>query len=158
MIKEDLPVTSAAPFTREQLRLLKRFPEQLVILVSSFPVVMLKKNCKIIFKDFPNSAIFVKAKFTLHGDQNDQESNFIQLIKLRGTDDPNIMKHLGQNTDKYTCHQVQNEIIQIMALSVLRKISEDFHSSPDFSLMADEVTDASNREQVVICLLRLTFL
>ena len=82
----------------------------------------------------------------MHGDQNDQESNFIQLMKLRGTDDPNIIKHLGQNTDKYTCHQVQNEIIQIMGLNILRKIKDDFHSYTHFSLMADEVTDTSNQE------------
>ena len=41
---------------------------------------------------------------------------------------------------------------KIMVLNVLRKISEDFHSSPYFSLM---VTDTSNREQVVICLPRV---
>ena len=73
-------------------------------------------------------------------------------MKLRGVDDSNIIKHLGQSTDKYTCHQVQNEIIQIMALTVLRKISEDFHTATYFSLMADEITNASNREQVVISL------
>ena len=42
-----------------------------------------------------------------------------------------------------------------MALNILRKISEDFHSLPYFSLMADEVTDTSNREQFVICLHRV---
>ena len=42
-----------------------------------------------------------------------------------------------------------------MALNILRKISEDFHSSPYFSLMADEVTNTSNREQFVICLHRV---
>ena len=62
------------------------------------------------------------------------------------------IKHLDQGTDKYTCHQVQSEIIQIMALTILRKISENFHTFTYFSLIADEVTNASNREQVVICL------
>ena len=76
-------------------------------------------------------------------------------MKLCGRDNPNIIKHFEQSTDKYTCHQVQNEIIQIMALTVLWKVSEDFHSYTYFSLMADEVTDASNREQVVICLRRV---
>ena len=33
-------------------------------------------------------------------------------MKLRGADDDNIMKHLEQHSDKYTCHQVQNEIIK----------------------------------------------
>lgn len=85
----------------------------------------------------------------MRGDQNDQESNFMQLMKLCEVDDANIMKHLECHSDKYTCHQVQNEIIKIMAL---RKSATDFHTSMYFSLMADEVTDSSNREQVVVCL------
>ena len=74
------------------------------------------------------------------------------MIKLRGADDDNIMKHLAQNSDKYTCHQVQNEIIKITALTVLRKWVTDFYTSVYFSLLANEVTDSSNREQVVVCL------
>ena len=42
-----------------------------------------------------------------------------------------------------------------MGLNVLRKIKDDFHPSTHFSLMADEVTDASNQEQLVICLRRV---
>lgn len=89
------------------------------------------------------------------GDHFDFESNFLQLKKLCGADDDNIMKHLAQNSDKYTCHQVQNEIIRIMALTVLRKLATDFHTSVHFFLMANEVTDSSNREQVVVCLHRV---
>ena len=62
----------------------------------------------------------------LRGDRNDLESNFIQLTKLCGIDDPNVMKHLEQYTDKYTCHQVKDEMIRIMALHILKKISADF--------------------------------
>ena len=42
-----------------------------------------------------------------------------------------------------------------MALSVLHKLAVDYHESRYFSLMADEVIDACNREQVVICLHRV---
>ena len=42
-----------------------------------------------------------------------------------------------------------------MSLTVLRKLTTEFHSSVYFSLMADEVTDSSNREQVVVCLRRV---
>ena len=91
----------------------------------------------------------------LRGDQNDLESNFLQLMKLHGIDDENVMQHLAQHSDKYTCHQVQNEIIRIMALTILRKLATDFHASVYYSLMADEVTDSSNREQLVVCLRRV---
>ena len=36
-----------------------------------------------------------------------------------------------------------------MALTDLRKLATDYHTSVYFSLMADEVTNSSNREQVV---------
>ena len=38
---------------------------------------------------------------------------------------------------------MQNEMLDVMALEV--------HISPFYSIMADENTDSSNREQVVIC-------
>ena len=113
------------------------------------------RNRAYIFKVFQTIQFLTRQGLPLRGDQNDLESNFLQLMRLRGADDDNITKHLEQYSDKYTCHQVQNEIIRIMALTVLRKLAMDFHTSVYFSLMADEVTDSSNREQLVICLRRV---
>ena len=113
------------------------------------------QNRSYVLKIFQTIQFLSRQSLALRGDKNDQESNFIQLLKLRGIDDPNVMKHLEQCTDKYTCHQVQDEMIGIMALHILRKISADFHTSTYYTIMADEVTDASNREQVVICLRRV---
>jgi len=110
------------------------------------------QNRDYVLKVFQTIQYLSRQSLALRGDQNDQESNFIQLMKLRGADDPNIMKHLGQSTDKYTCHQVQDEMIGIMAFHNLRKLST---TSVHYSIMADEVTDASNREQVVVCLRRI---
>ena len=46
----------------------------------------------------------------------------------------------------------QNEILQIMALKVLRAIASDIAESGYYSNMANESTDASNIEQLVICI------
>ena len=73
-------------------------------------------------------------------------------MKLQGVDDENVMQHLAQHSDKYTCHQVQNEIIRSMALTVLRKLATDFHTSVYYSLMADKVTDSSNRVEWMMIL------
>ena len=54
--------------------------------------------------------------------------------------------------DKYTCHQVQNKMLKVMALSNLRKIAGDLSQARYFCIMSDECTDASNREQLVICI------
>ena len=44
----------------------------------------------------------------------------------------------------------QNEILQIMALKVLRRIASDLAESGYYCIMADESIDASNIEQLVI--------
>ena len=41
----------------------------------------------------------------------DDESNFIQLLKLRGKDQRLLLKWLEREEDKYTSHDIQNEII-----------------------------------------------
>ena len=55
-------------------------------------------------------------------------------------------------TDKYTSHDMQNEMVKVMALRVLRKIAGSLQSASFFTVMVDETTDVSNVEQVVVCL------
>ena len=47
---------------------------------------------------------------------------------------------------------MQNEIITVMALCILRRITEELQNSEFFAVMDDETTDVSNVEQVVMCL------
>ena len=62
------------------------------------------------------------------------------------------MQYLDKKTDKYCCHQIQNELLDIMANSINRDIAKKIRQAKYFSLMADEVTDVSNRDQVVVCM------
>ena len=88
----------------------------------------------------------------LRGDDNDVESNFIQLLHLHGKHSvlQNIHHWLSKKTNKYTLHDIQNEYIQIIALHILREVSKSISSAGFFALMADECTDCSNREQFTI--------
>ena len=54
--------------------------------------------------------------------------------------------------EKYTSGEIQNKILQLMAHSILRKVTKCVHINTHYALMADEVTDSSNREQFVVCL------
>jgi Domain of unknown function (DUF4371)/hAT family C-terminal dimerisation region len=83
---------------------------------------------------------------------NDTESNFVQLLKLYGQTDCRFENWLNRNDCKYTSPDCQNECLQIMAFQILRKISSHIQSHRFYALMADEVTDSSNKEQLVICL------
>ena len=64
---------------------------------------------------------------------------------------PELLKWLERKTYKYTSPEIQNEIITIMALNVVRDIASSIQNARFFTLMADEVTDAANQTQVAIC-------
>ena len=50
------------------------------------------------------------------------------------------------------CHQIQDSILETMANTIIREISDNIRQAKYFSLMADEVTNVFNREQVVVCI------
>ena len=85
----------------------------------------------------------------LHGDGDGNNSNFTQIVHLRNEDNPVISTWLVMKTNKYTSWQIQNEMLKVMALEVLRDVPASLHSSPFYSIMAADTTDSSNREQVV---------
>ena len=68
----------------------------------------------------------VRQGLPLRGDDNDVESNFIQLLHLLGKHcaPQNIHHWLSKKTNKYTSHEIQNECIQIMALHILCEVSQ----------------------------------
>ena len=63
-----------------------------------------------------------------------------------------LRKWIEKYYAKHTSLNAQNEILQIMALKVLRGIVSDIAESGYYSIMADESTNASNIEQLVICI------
>ena len=81
----------------------------------------------------------------------DDESNFVQLLKLRAKDDSALLEWIQKTDDKYTSHDIQNEIITFMAHQVQRDLVNDIRSN-FFSIIADEYTDINNQEQLTICL------
>ncbi|XP_053398113.1 zinc finger MYM-type protein 1-like [Mercenaria mercenaria] len=83
---------------------------------------------------------------------DDNNSNFIQLLKLHGQADDSILTWLEKKTDKFTSGDIQNEILQIMALGILRRVAANIGTNRFYSIMVDEATDQSNREQVVLVL------
>lgn len=79
---------------------------------------------------------------------DDSESNLIQLLQLRAEDDTRILNWLAKTTRKYTSHENQNDMLNIMAQHVQRMILCDINQSPFITIMVDETTDISNKEQL----------
>ena len=90
----------------------------------------------------------------LRGDAMD-DSNLIQLLRLRSEDIPELENWFKKPTNKYTSPDVQNEMLMGMSNHLLQKILVLIHSSPFLSLMVDEATDISNKEQSTIVMRRV---
>lgn len=54
---------------------------------------------------------------------DDNQSNFIQLLKLHGESDSSILAWLEKKKEKYTSTNIQNEMLQAMALKILRDVA-----------------------------------
>ena len=77
----------------------------------------------------------------------DAESNSVQLLRLRAEE---LAKWLDRNTKKYTPHENQNEMLEIMALHILQKIIHKVHALPFCAFMVDDTTDVSNKDNCTI--------
>ena len=64
------------------------------------------------------------------GSRDGSDSNFLQLLKLQGEDDPRILDWIKKKSDKYTSPQIQNEIIKLFTFQVLREIVTSIHLAP----------------------------
>ena len=52
------------------------------------------------------------------------------LLSLCVEDEAALGEWLKQKDDKYTCYQVQNEILKIMVYDVLHEVTSNLHQSP----------------------------
>ena len=84
----------------------------------------------------------------IRADDN-KESNFIQLLKLRAKDDNDLVNWLSSKGDTY---DIQYELIVIMANQAVRDFVGEIEKKSDFSLICDEYTDIYNKELLTFCL------
>ena len=71
---------------------------------------------------------------------------------LRGEKDRYLIKWLDIKQHTYTSPEIQNEMIEVFALGILKNISTKIQQAEFYTLMADETADVSNKEQVVVCI------
>ena len=67
---------------------------------------------------------------------------------MQALDFPTILAWLEKKADKYISGDVQKEILQIMALHILRSISSKIVSSTFFAVTADECTNIAKQGAV----------
>ena len=80
--------------------------------------------------------------------------NFLELLSYLGKFNPIIKKKSDTlpSCAKYTHHDIQNEIIEIMARVVKNQICDEVRAAENFAIMVDETKDISKTEQISIVL------
>ena len=102
-------------------------------------------------KILSNICFLARQSIAISGDWDEENSNFIQLFKFRGEDDPKFAKWVEKKTDRYVSADIQNELLKFMGLQVLRDMGTALHNAEFYLLMIDETTDISNKEHTVLC-------
>ncbi|KAL4091727.1 hypothetical protein QTP88_026374 [Uroleucon formosanum] len=123
------------------------------------------KKAKDLFKDHQNNH-YHKLEISLRGhrdseviDLNEHSStenqgNFRELIKFRIDSGDNVLKNHLETTNKnatYLSPLIQNEIISICNKLNLEHLVANVNKSKSFTILADETTDVSNKEQITLC-------
>ena len=139
--------------TKQPLTMKQTFPE-LAEMCGKSPVMQQKKTMesnRICFIKVIECLQYLARQGQVMKGDTDDESNFIQLLKLRGKDQPLLLKWLERKEDRYKSHDIQNEIIAIVANHAIRDLVSEIRDG-FFSIICDEYTDISNKEQLTICI------
>jgi hypothetical protein len=85
----------------------------------------------------------------------DERSNFSALLEYRAECDELLHQHLSSSPKNamYVSHRIQNELISICGQQLLSSVLLECRRARFYSLLIDETTDASVREQVSVVLL-----
>ena len=113
------------------------------------------KNRKVLRKILESIRFLARSSLRFCGNwsndsKSEEDSNFHQLLLLRSLDDQDLERWLNSGSKiKYISPEIQNKILEIMSLQVLREIAQNVQSSVIYTIMADETADISNKEQLV---------
>ena len=94
-----------------------------------------------------------KTNFPLSG-HDEETSNFYQLINFRAQTDRTLAYHLEHSplNAQYLSPNIQNELIALCADHTCGLIVTEYNKAFCFSLLADETTYVSTKDQIILCL------
>lgn len=101
-------------------------------------------------KTMITSLLFLgKQGLALRG-HNKDDGNYLRLLTLRSVDVQELHEWL-QRSKPLTASDVQNEIIGLLARHVLQALLEKVKLAEHFSIIVDETSDTSGKEQLPFC-------
>ena len=84
--------------------------------------------------------------------ESENKGNFCELVQFRAKTD-NVLQNYLEKAPRnavYTSKTIQNEMISVVVAEIKKKIIEEIQTAKYFSLLADEVTDCGNLEQLSV--------
>ena len=81
----------------------------------------------------------------------DETSNFRALLEFKAENDDLLRKHLNSQSPRYVSPTVQNELLNICGNIIRDKVVSTCNNAQYFTVIADETTDKSAKEQLCIC-------
>ncbi len=123
---------------------------------------VVERNLKVIESLFKVTILCGKQGLALRGHRDDNiqweegssnnEGNFIELVRFRAETDKCLADHLScaPKNAQYTSKTIQNELIKVVGDEISGGILEEVRLAKFYSIIADEVTDASNSEVLSI--------
>ncbi|XP_076308518.1 zinc finger MYM-type protein 1-like [Tachypleus tridentatus] len=85
------------------------------------------------------------------GSQSGNRGNFLEFLDMIYRYDEIVKKKLsGPGNAKYTHHDIQNELLDIIAGMIRKDISKEVMEAEHFALIMDETKDVSKQEQLSI--------
>ena len=87
-------------------------------------------------------------------DGHSNEGNFVELVRFRAATDPVLADHLAKSprNARYTPKTIQNDLVEVIGGSIRSDILAEVKQAKYFSVIADEVTDRSNKEELSLAL------
>ncbi len=97
---------------------------------------------------FASLRMLARQGLALRG-EDEKDSNFAQVLNLRTRDNNELKEWLKRKTS-WISHDIQNEMLERMANSVLRKIVSKIRDHKFFALLCDETSDNTGIEQLSV--------
>ncbi|XP_006148758.2 zinc finger MYM-type protein 1 isoform X2 [Tupaia chinensis] len=80
------------------------------------------------------------------------KGSFLELLEIRAKDKgEDVFRLMNSQVDFYNSTQVQNDIIEIIKAEMLKDVVDEINVSSAFSVICDEITDGTTKEQLSIC-------
>ena len=89
---------------------------------------MRRKITEYLLEILQNVRFLAREDLSLQGDGSEENSNFVQLLRLRADDYAFIKEMINKKTDKYTSADIQNEMLKIMSLNIFREIAANLQN------------------------------